>query len=173
MSSLITSRLAQERKDWRKDHPHGFIAKPSTTRDAKGDVTTNLRVWDCKIPGKPDTPWAGGLYPLRLEFGHDYPAKPPRVAFPTGFFYPNVYPTGKVCLSILNEEKGWKPSVSIKQILVGVQELLDSPNMCDPAQAEAYDQLRRSKAKYVKRVKEQAKRYGSHSGGAGDEIIVL
>ena len=86
MSSLITSRLAQERKDWRKDHPHGFIAKPSTTRDAKGDVTTNLRVWDCKIPGKPDTPWAGGLYPLRLEFGHDYPAKPPRVAFPTGFF---------------------------------------------------------------------------------------
>ena len=72
MSSLMTSRLAQERKDWRKDHPHGFIAKPSTTRDAKGDVTTNLRVWDCKIPGKPDTPWAGGLYPLRLEFGHDY-----------------------------------------------------------------------------------------------------
>ena len=61
MSSLITSRLAQERKDWRKDHPHGFIAKPSTTRDAKGDVTTNLRVWDCKIPGKPDTPWAGGV----------------------------------------------------------------------------------------------------------------
>jgi len=54
-----------------------------------------------------------------------------------------------------------------------VQELLDSPNMCDPAQAEAYDQLRRSKAKYVKRVKEQAKRFGSHSGGAGDEIIVL
>jgi ubiquitin-conjugating enzyme E2 I len=84
-----------------------------------------------------------------------------------------VYPTGKVCLSILNEDKGWKPSVSIKQILIGVQDLLDSPNMSDPAQQEAYDQLRRSKATYLKRIKEQAKKFGSASGGAGDEIIVL
>ena len=173
MSSLITARLAQERKDWRTDHPHGFIAKPSTKKDKNGDTTTDLTVWNCAIPGKADTPWAGGSYPLRLEFGNDYPAKPPRVAFPAGFFHPNVYPTGKVCLSILNEDKGWKPSVSIKQILIGVQDLLDSPNMSDPAQQEAYDQLRRSKATYLKRIKEQAKKFGSASGGAGDEIIVL
>jgi len=51
--------------------------------------------------------------------------------------------------------------------------LLDSPNMSDPAQQEAYDQLRRSKATYLKRIKEQAKKFGSASGGAGDEIIVL
>ena len=33
-------------------------------------------------------------------------------------------PSGKVCLSILNEEKSWKPSITVKQILVGVQELM-------------------------------------------------
>ena len=27
------------------------------------------------------------------------------------FFHPNVYPTGSICLSILNEEKGWKASI--------------------------------------------------------------
>lgn len=173
MSKLVTSRLAQERKDWRKDHPHGFIAKPSTKKDANGEMTTDLTVWHCAIPGKADTIWAGATYPLTLEFGGDYPAKPPRVSFPPGFFHPNVFPTGKVCLSILNDEKGWKPSVSIKQILVGVQELLHTPNMSDPAQQEAYDQLRRSKAVYEKRVKEQAKKYGANAGTSGDEIILL
>lgn len=173
MSNLVTNRLAQERKDWRKDHPHGFIAKPSTKRDKNGDTVTDLTKWQCAIPGKPDTMWAGASYPLTLEFGNDYPAKPPRVAFPAGFFHPNVYPTGKVCLSILNEDKGWKPSVSIKQILIGVQELLDTPNMSDPAQQDAYDQLRKSKATYEKKVREQARKYGANSGGAGDEIILL
>jgi len=173
MSSLISSRLAQERKDWRKDHPFGFIAKPGKKRDQNGDEITDLTVWNCAIPGKPDTIWEGGLYPITLQFGKDYPAKPPRVAFPPGFFHPNVYPTGKVCLSILNEEKGWKPSVTIKQILLGVQDLLDSPNMRDPAQQEAYDQLNRSKATYEKRVRAQAQRYGNASGGVGDEVVIL
>jgi ubiquitin-conjugating enzyme E2 I len=30
-SSLSTSRLMEERKCWRKDHPHGFWARPVTT----------------------------------------------------------------------------------------------------------------------------------------------
>ena len=29
-SSLSTSRLIEERKSWRKDHPHGFWARPVT-----------------------------------------------------------------------------------------------------------------------------------------------
>jgi ubiquitin-conjugating enzyme E2 I len=31
-------------------------------------------------------------------------------------FHPNVYPSGTVCLSILNEDEGWKPGISIKQV---------------------------------------------------------
>jgi len=27
-----------------------------------------------------------------------------------------VYPSGKICLSIINEEAGWKPSITIKQV---------------------------------------------------------
>lgn len=54
-------------------------------------------------------------------------------------FHPNVYPSGTVCLSILNptkKEYGWRPSISVKEILLGVQHLLESPNWQDPAQAE-------------------------------------
>lgn len=28
----------------------------------------------------------------------------------------NVYPSGTICLSILNEEKSWKPAITLKQV---------------------------------------------------------
>ena len=45
---------------------------------------------------------------------------------------------GTVCLSLLDEEKDWRPAITIKQILLGIQDLLNDPNIKDPAQAEAY-----------------------------------
>ena len=35
--------------------------------------------WKCHIPGKADTDWDGGYFPLTMEFSEDYPAKPPKV----------------------------------------------------------------------------------------------
>ena len=67
----------------------------------------------------------------------------------------NVYPSGTICLSILNEEKSWKPAITLKQIALGcdgsfrpqtdllsIQELLSSPNLEDPAQIDAYTLLK-------------------------------
>ena len=31
-------------------------------------------------------------------------------------FHPNVYPSGTVCLSLLDEDKDWRPAVTIKQV---------------------------------------------------------
>jgi ubiquitin-conjugating enzyme E2 I len=183
MSSLAKQRLAIERKGWRKDHPHGFVAKPATARDG----STNLLVWEAKVPGKAGTLWENGLYPVRMEFTEDYPSKPPKVSFPAGFFHPNVYPSGKVCLSILNEDKAWKPSITVKQILVGVQELLDNPNNADAAQDAAYRLYKQPGPGYAKRVRVEAAKYseahalGAHAGGnggggagaAGDEEVIM
>ena len=68
-------------------------------------------------------------------------------------FHPNVYPSGTVCLSILNEEEGWKPAITIKQILLGVQDLLDDPNPDSPAQADAYNLYRKDRAAYETKIK--------------------
>ena len=43
----------------------------------------------------------------------------------------NVYPSGKVCLSIINDEVGWKPSITIKQ--VGCQLAVHSDYACTRA----------------------------------------
>ena len=47
MRALCRLRL-QERKNWRKDKPFGFIAGP----DKKPDGETDLTRWTCWIPGK-------------------------------------------------------------------------------------------------------------------------
>ncbi|KAF7809851.1 soyasapogenol B glucuronide galactosyltransferase-like [Senna tora] len=155
MSGIARGRLTEERKAWRKNHPHGFVAKPETLPDG----TVNLMVWHCTIPGKPGstenegrassiysgffqvtnlTDWEGGFFPLTLNFSEEYPSKPPKCKFPQGFFHPNIYPSGTVCLSILNEDSGWRPAITVKQILVGIQDLLDQPNASDPAQTDGY-----------------------------------
>ena len=72
-----------------------------------------------------------------------------------------VYPSGTVCLSLLDEEKDWRPAITIKQILVGIQDLLNEPNIKDPAQAEAYTIYCQNKTEYEKRVKAQAKAMAS------------
>jgi len=71
-------------------------------------------------------------------------------------FHPNVYPSGKICLSLLDPEKAWRPSLTIKQLLLGIQTLLDDPNNADPAQEEPYRAFKEDKdGRYKKRVKEQ------------------
>ncbi|KAJ8284153.1 hypothetical protein COCON_G00030030 [Conger conger] len=147
MSGIALSRLAQERKAWRKDHPFGFVAVPTKNPDG----TMNLMNWECAIPGKKGTPWEGGLFKLRMLFKDDYPSSPPKCKFEPPLFHPNVYPSGTVCLSILEEDKDWRPAITIKQILLGIQELLNEPNIQDPAQAEAYTIYCQNRVEYEKR----------------------
>nr|CAD1818790.1 unnamed protein product [Ananas comosus var. bracteatus] len=102
LGGIARARLAEERKAWRKNHPHGFVAKPETLPDG----SVNLMVWRCTIPGK---------------------------------------------------QGGWKPTITVTQILVGVQHLLNQPNFASPAQVTTCHDA----AEYRKRVREQAKQYQS------------
>eukprot|EP00745_Piridium_sociabile_P033648 TRINITY_DN57810_c0_g1_i2.p1 TRINITY_DN57810_c0_g1~~TRINITY_DN57810_c0_g1_i2.p1 ORF type:complete len:134 (+),score=18.29 TRINITY_DN57810_c0_g1_i2:2-403(+) len=117
------------------------------------------RQWDCRIPGKKDSLWANGEFPLVMIFTDDYPGKPPKCKFPEKFYHPNVYPSGTVCLSILNEDEDWKPSITIRDILLGIQDLLNNPNPASPAQEEAFTDFTSNKEEYARKVKQQTERY--------------
>ncbi|CDI81316.1 ubiquitin-conjugating enzyme e2, putative [Eimeria acervulina] len=152
--SIARKRLAQERAAWRRDHPAGFSAKYAPMAD--GSVGQDIMKWICKVPGKKGSLWEGGEYCLTMEFPEEYPSKPPKCKFTPVLFHPNVYPSGTVCLSILNEDEDWKPSITIKQILLGIQDLLDNPNPQSPAQAEPYMLYCQNRDEYNRRVKSQA-----------------
>eukprot|EP00310_Coccolithus_braarudii_P015218 CAMPEP_0183332360 /NCGR_PEP_ID=MMETSP0164_2-20130417/1556_1 /TAXON_ID=221442 /ORGANISM="Coccolithus pelagicus ssp braarudi, Strain PLY182g" /LENGTH=102 /DNA_ID=CAMNT_0025501067 /DNA_START=232 /DNA_END=540 /DNA_ORIENTATION=+ len=102
-----------------------------------------------------------------MVFTDDYPSKPPECRFgkdPHGkpLFHPNIYPSGKICLNLLDAEKAWKPALTIKQLLIGIQALLDDPNNADPAQEEPYRIFKNDKKEYERRVKEQSKLFVSN-----------
>ncbi|KAJ1827227.1 hypothetical protein LPJ56_001774 [Coemansia sp. RSA 2599] len=90
----------------------GFYARPRKT----GDNGLDMMYWECCVPGKDGTPWENGFYKCVLIFNEDYPASPPKCQFKPPIFHPNVFPSGTVCLSILNAEKDWKPSITLKQV---------------------------------------------------------
>lgn len=102
------------------------------------------------------TNWEGGVYPLTMEFTEEYPSKPPKCKFAPPLFHPNVYPSGTVCLSILNEDEDWRAAITVKQVLIGIQDLLDHPNPNSPAQADAYHLFISNRPEYDQKVKEVA-----------------
>ena len=143
----------------------------------------DLKKWECGVPGKDKTLWESGLFKLEITFPDgefplfrvamrqirsagslltfrvilEYPTKPPKCRFTPPLFHPNVYPSGTVCLSILNEEEGWKPAITVKEILLGIQSLLNEPNPDSPAQAEAYNLYKKDRVQYERKIREIVK----------------
>eukprot|EP00835_Amoeboradix_gromovi_P001137 NODE_45_length_27728_cov_0.328387.p19 type:complete len:160 gc:universal NODE_45_length_27728_cov_0.328387:11192-10713(-) len=151
---LWLSRLIEERKGMRKERPAGFFAAPKKT--AKGEL--NFKIWLCKIPGPDGSPFEGGLFNLELLFSDSYPQNPPEVIFKPALFHPNIYTTGHVCLSLLQND--WKPSISIVTLLINLRDFLKTPNIKSPANGEAAKLFaRKDKKTYNDKVKALVKRF--------------
>jgi ubiquitin-conjugating enzyme E2 I len=68
---------------------------------------------------------------------------------------------------------GWKPAITVKQILLGVQALLDEPNLASPANGKAADLLRKNKVGYDKAVREYAAKHSPKPDADDGSIIIL
>jgi ubiquitin-conjugating enzyme E2 I len=110
---------------------------------------------------KKGTDWEGGVYDLIIEFSDNYPSKPPKCKFAKPLFHPNVFSNGDICLNIINdgEKSTWTAAITLKQILMGIQDLLDNPNNNDAAQAKAYHIYKNDMSEYGRLVRAQAKKF--------------
>jgi ubiquitin-protein ligase len=97
------------------------------------------------IIGPSDTPYADGFYFFRFYFPPNYPHAPPKVEFCTsdGYtrFNPNLYRTGKVCLSILNTWRGepWSGCQTISSVLLALCTILnDEPLLNEPGVTKSH-----------------------------------
>ena len=124
--------------------------------------------WSVVIFGPPDTLFEGGYYKAILSFPDDYPNSPPKMKFTSKMFHPNIYPDGRVCISILhppgkdamNEqelaEEKWRPSLGAEEILLSVISMLNDPNCDSPANIDAAVMLRNNPDLYKSTVKSLA-----------------
>ena len=91
------------------------------------------------IIGPSDTPYAYGYYFFDIDYPADYPYRPPKVTFCTNQdrirFHPNLYTSGKVCLSMLNTWRGeqWTSCQTISSILLTICTLfMNNPLINEP-----------------------------------------
>lgn len=82
------------------------------------------------IVGTKGTPYDGGVFPFHVRFTNRYPAEPPKVTFLTPNnkirFHPNLYESGKVCLSILGTWSGpeWTSVMNLRSLILSLQSIL-------------------------------------------------
>lgn len=91
------------------------------------------------IVGQPETPYDGGFFFFHIQFTNKYPAEPPKVWFitpePGVRFNPNLYETGKVCMSILGTWTGpeWTSVMNLRSLILSLQTILcDNPLRNEP-----------------------------------------
>ncbi|KAJ6946123.1 ubiquitin-conjugating enzyme E2-17 kDa-like isoform X2 [Populus alba x Populus x berolinensis] len=101
---MASKRILKELKDLQKDPP---------TSCSAGPVAEDMFHWQATIMGPPDSPYAGGVFLVTIHFPPDYPFKPPKVAFRTKVFHPNINSNGSICLDILKEQ--WSPALTISK----------------------------------------------------------
>ena len=151
--TVAVERLNAEFDTWSKNPLPGFLVSPQPADES------NLITWKAGIPGKKGTPWEGGFYKLELVFTEEYPSKEPLAKFTPVLFHPNVYPSGRICLNILFAENRWQPTLTIKQILLGVQAMLENYNNADPSQREPYQMISRSVGEYKAKVRSEVRKH--------------
>lgn len=98
----------------------------------------NVRVMIC---GPTDTPYADGFYFFHLEFPPNYPHAPPKATYETRYntvgnkirFNPNLYASGKVCVSLLGTWNGpqWDSCQSLYSVVLALQTLLVDDPLCN------------------------------------------
>ncbi|CAK7323478.1 unnamed protein product [Dovyalis caffra] len=126
-----------ELKDLQKDPP---------TSCSAGPVAEDMFHWQATIMGPADSPYAGGVFLVSIHFPPDYPFKPPKVAFRTKVFHPNINSNGSICLDILKEQ--WSPALTISKVLLSICSLLTDPNPDDPLVPEIAHMYKTDRAKY-------------------------
>jgi ubiquitin-protein ligase len=125
VSKETLRRIISDIKDLRKNplSAHGIYYEHDEQDMLKGRAL---------IIGPADTPYADGFYLFKFQFPSNYPHAPPTVEFCTGDGYtrfnPNLYRTGKVCLSILNTWKGepWSGCQTISSVLLAICTVLNA-----------------------------------------------
>ena len=95
------------------------------------------------IIGPSETLYNYGYYLFEFEFPKDYPYTPPVLKYLTNNsttrFHPNLYRTGKVCLSILNTWRGeqWTSCQTIRTVLLTLVTLFhNKPLLNEPGITE-------------------------------------
>jgi ubiquitin-conjugating enzyme E2 D/E len=146
-------RINRELIDLRSDPPANCSAGPINESD--------IFVWEGIIFGPTESPFAGGVFKVNIQFPADYPFRPPRIVFTTKIYHPNINSQGFICLDILKQN--WSPALTISKVLLSILSMLTDPNPNDPLMPEIATLYLRSRVEYEVIAREWTQKYAMTS----------
>eukprot|EP00931_Biecheleriopsis_adriatica_P007948 TRINITY_DN109189_c0_g1_i1.p1 TRINITY_DN109189_c0_g1~~TRINITY_DN109189_c0_g1_i1.p1 ORF type:complete len:191 (-),score=51.17 TRINITY_DN109189_c0_g1_i1:96-596(-) len=158
MAHVARELLKRELVQLMKDEESGFSVGLEDDSD--------FFKWRVVFEGPPDSLYEGGIFSAVLTFPADFPNNPPEMRFETQMFHPNIYPDGKVCISILhapgtdprNEQETaderWRPILGVHSILISVISMLLDPNLESPANIDAAVNMKNDLDGWKKKVRQ-------------------
>ncbi|TQS33258.1 hypothetical protein Golomagni_06404 [Golovinomyces magnicellulatus] len=126
----------------------------------------NIFKWSISlIVVNPESVFDGAYLKAEMGFTDKYPYAPPTFKFLQSIYHPNIYPDGKVCISILHaagedEQSGelacerWSSIQSVESVLRSILLLLDDPEITSPANVDASVMYRDDRAAYREKASE-------------------
>ncbi|CBY00955.1 hypothetical protein LEMA_P020850.1 [Plenodomus lingam JN3] len=118
-----------------------------------------------------DSMYYGGYFKAKMTFPRNYPHSPPGTVadedtdfkFVRPLYHPNIYPDGRLCISILHPPgddamsgetaaERWSPVQRVETVLISILSLLDDAEVSSPANVDAGVMLRNNPAEYREMV---------------------
>ena len=122
-------------------------------------INNDLMEWNATIIGPSDTPYADGVFFLKITLPYDYPLVPPKVNFLSRIYHCNINSNGVISMDILKHN--WTPSFRISTLLLSISSLLSDPNPDDPLRPEIAKIYIEDKVKHDALAKEWTLKYAT------------
>ncbi len=115
--------------------------------------------WKISLLGPSDTPYAGGMFFLTVDFPENYPVGKPEVRFTNQIYHLNVNNrNGHICISTLNE---WKARTPMVDVISAIFALFYDQNPESPYSGQMAREYQTNRAEFNRKAKEWTKKYAS------------
>ena len=131
-----------------------------------GLVDDDIFLWEFTLTGPKDTPYAGGIFHVRIQFPDNYPIGRPEVYFKTPIYHLNINPfkldrkgaemLGHVGINTINQ---WVPTRKMREVIKDIFALFYIPNPDSPYGLGRADEFRDNRALYEEKIKYFVKKY--------------
>ena len=117
----------------------------------------NIYEWKITLLGAKDTPYANGIFFIKLQFPHNYPNRGPEIYFLTPIYHMNVFRiNGKVDVNFIND---WNPKTNVREILTKLYSIFYLVNPNSPYQIEMAREYIKDKNLYEFNAKKYTDQY--------------